>query len=121
MLFVLAAGGLAFALGMVLLIAGRTWRTAVIAFALALLPLMVGTAGTLLGYQQTDAVIEHLAPDGTVENPEELRQVGYATARITTWFGALLSAGLLVACLGVLMLKPARRIHPSSPCHSSSP
>jgi len=93
----LAIVGLAafvFIAGLLTMILAKSRTAVLLVLVLALLPLLVGIAGTLSGYRN----VELAAQAGDV--PEEAIRMGKAVAMHTTYLGAAATAILLV--LGVL-------------------
>jgi hypothetical protein len=87
----------------VVLVAGNRKALLTLVF-LGLLPLLLGVAGTALGYEKTNQATE-LVNDFSLEMVQE----GHRMARLTTWMGAGCTLGLwVVALLGSLISKLAR-------------
>lgn len=81
-------------------------RTAVL---LALVPLAIGVTSTLDGY------VFLLSGDGGVERSAEETAAGYAESRVSTAFGAMLSAPLVLLALMATAGRGARVAAPEAP------
>ena len=99
--------------GVVLLWMAETRRTMAVFLVVSLLPLMLGLAGTMIGYHRVDMVAGRLEKDDA--DKEEIVELGRKHARYTTYLGIGTSAVLL--CLGAagLLTKTGRPQDPDAP------
>lgn len=101
-LLMLFVGVALFVAGIVVLAVARRQRTAWIFLALTALPLLLGLAGTALGYARAHQVVSATGP---IADPHVL-EVGLALARLSVYFGGVISA--LLAALAVAALAATR-------------